>query len=300
MSIRTSLTMIVKDESSNLMACLASVRGIVDEIIVVDTGSTDHTKSIAAKYGAHIFDLVWPESFAVARNETLSHATGDWILWLDADEYLDQSNRDSLHKLLSNLSDDHDAYAMKCLWLPGQAGRPTVIVDYVRLFRNHPSIRWEYRVHEQILPAIRRAGHEVKFTDITIAHTGYQDPVLRYKKLERNLKLLHLDQADRPNDPFTLFSLGCSYAELGHHAEAIKFLQESLLHSSAAEQQVTCEGVFPSVDANLRCLLACHDLAVLNRMEGQDDNAEFYWKAALSNKPTFLHARLGLAELVFD
>jgi hypothetical protein len=78
----------------------------------------------------------------------------------------------------------------------------------VRLFRNHPDVRWDYRVHEQILPSLRRAGHAVRFTDLAIEHSGYLDPALRLRKLERNLRLPHLDLAERPNDAFTLFNLG--------------------------------------------------------------------------------------------
>ena len=78
--------MIVKNEQENLPTCLASVEGIFDEIIVVDTGSTDRTKEIACEFGAKVFDFEWVDSFAAARNEVLAHATGDYAFWLDADD----------------------------------------------------------------------------------------------------------------------------------------------------------------------------------------------------------------------
>ncbi len=235
MSVRTSLTMIAKNEAATLGHCLASVRDLVDEIIVVDTGSGDNTQDIARQHGARVFDLPWPDSFAAARNESLRHASGQWLLWLDADEHLDDANRDKLRQLLAGLGDDHTAYAMKCVCISGQAGASATAVDHVRLFRNHPALRWDYRVHEQILPALKRAGHEVRFTDIAITHTGYTDPALRRHKLERNLRLLHLDFAERPNDPFTLFNLGWSYADLGRWDEAIPLLQRSLRQSHNAD-----------------------------------------------------------------
>ncbi len=231
MTAHISLTMIVKNEAATLGRCLASVRNLVDEIIVVDTGSSDNTKEIAGQYGARIFDLPWPDSFAAARNESLRHATGQWILWLDADEHFDDANRDKLRHLLASLGEDSTAFAMKCACLPGQAGSSTTNVDHVRLFRNHPAIRWDYRVHEQILPAIKRVGHAVRFTDIAITHTGYTDTALRRKKLERNLRLLHLDMTERPHDPFTLFNLGWVYADIGRISDAIPLLQRSLQHS---------------------------------------------------------------------
>jgi tetratricopeptide (TPR) repeat protein len=235
MTARLSLTMIVKNEAAALGRCLASVRDIVDEIIVVDTGSSDNTKDIARQYGARVFDFPWCDNFAAARNESLRHASGQWILWLDADEYFDEANRAKLRQLLANLGDDNTAYVMKCVCVSGQVSNTATHVDHVRLFRNHPALRWDYRVHEQILPALQRAGHAVRFTNIAITHTGYTNPTLRYKKLERNLRLLHLDLAERPNDPFTLFNLGWAFADLGRIAEAIPLLERSLQYSHNAD-----------------------------------------------------------------
>jgi tetratricopeptide (TPR) repeat protein len=206
----------------------------VDEIIVVDTGSSDRTKEIAADHGARVFDFTWCDSFAAARNEALRHATGEWILWLDADEYLDDANRNKLRRLLGSLDHQNAAYVMKqCS--PARQGGSAMLVDQVRLFRNLPVIRWDYRVHEQILLSVRRAGHELHFTDISLTHTGYVDPALRRSKLERNLRLLYLDLAERPEDAFTLFNLGWAYTDLGRHAEAIPMLQRSLEHSRPAD-----------------------------------------------------------------
>jgi glycosyltransferase involved in cell wall biosynthesis len=93
MSHRISLCLIAKNEAANLPACLHSAAGLVDEIIVVDTGSTDRTKEVAAGLGARVFDFAWCDSFAAARNESLHHATGDWILWLEADEHNAKNQR---------------------------------------------------------------------------------------------------------------------------------------------------------------------------------------------------------------
>jgi glycosyltransferase involved in cell wall biosynthesis len=197
--------MIVKDEEANLPACLESVAGLVDEIVVVDTGSGDRTKEVAARFGARVFDFPWVDDFAAARNESLRHATGRWVFWLDADDRLDEENRGRLRVLLDRLGDEEAAYTMKCLCLAGAAGGPATVVDHVRLFRNDPRLRWQYRVHEQILLAVRRAGHAVRWSDVVIHHAGYRDPELRRRKLARDLRLLHLENEDRPDDPFTLF-----------------------------------------------------------------------------------------------
>jgi Glycosyl transferase family 2 len=154
---RVSLCMIVRNEEHNLGACLASVADLIDEMIVVDTGSTDATKSVASRHGAKDYDFPWVDHFAAARNESLKHATGQWIFWLDADDRVDDQNRDKLRALFDGLQDDNAAYVVKCHCLPDAGGTATV-VDHLRLFRNRQDVRWTFRVHEQILPAVRASG----------------------------------------------------------------------------------------------------------------------------------------------
>jgi tetratricopeptide (TPR) repeat protein len=102
------------------------------------------------------------------------------------------------------------------------------LLDQVRIFPNRPDIRWDYRIHEQILPAVNRAGGGVRWTDVIIDHVGYQDAAMRRQKLERNLRLLQLDEADRPDDSFTLFNLGWTLLDLGQAVQARPRLQRSL------------------------------------------------------------------------
>jgi glycosyltransferase involved in cell wall biosynthesis len=151
---RVSLTMIVRNEEANLSGCLASAADLVDEIIVVDTGSTDRTKEVAGRLGARVYDFPWCDDFAAARNESLRHATGQWIFWLDADDRLDEENRGKLQALLAGLKTENVAYVMRCCSQSGATGGSTAAVDHVRLFPRHPEIRWQYRVHEQILPSV--------------------------------------------------------------------------------------------------------------------------------------------------
>ena len=99
-------------------------------------------------------------------------------------------------------------------------------------------MKWDYRVHEQILPSVRRIGGGVRWTDIVVDHTGYQDSSLRHGKLERNLDLLQRDLEERPEDPFTLFNLGWTILDLGRTDEAIVHLQASL-ERSASDSSIT-------------------------------------------------------------
>jgi glycosyltransferase involved in cell wall biosynthesis/Flp pilus assembly protein TadD len=226
--LRVSLTMIVKNEEANLPACLLSAADLFDEIVVVDTGSTDQTKEIAKQFGAKVFDFPWCDSFAAARNEGLRHASGDWIFWLDADDRLDEANRAKLKALFENLPHENVAFSVKCRCSPdGDTGVATV-VDHVRLFRNRPDIRWKYRVHEQILPGVNASGARLVPADVVIEHVGYVDPNTRAGKDARNLRLLEMDYADDPNDPFSLFNLGWQYQTMNKPAEALPFIRRSL------------------------------------------------------------------------
>src|SRR6516225_959689 len=110
--------MIVRDEERYLAGCLESVADLVDEIIVVDTGSTDSTPDIARRFGARVSHFQWVDDFSAARNESLRHATGEWIFWLDADERLDAPNRSKFQQLLATLGDQNAAFEMAVIYLP--------------------------------------------------------------------------------------------------------------------------------------------------------------------------------------
>src|SRR5262249_15334550 len=140
--MRVSLAMIVRNEEANIAACLASVAGLLDEIIVVDTGSTDRTIELAHAAGARVVKFVWVDDFAAARNLSLDQATGDWIFWLDADERLDAETRKRLRRLHGGLRDESAAYLMRQLSRPLDPSGPTTAVDQVRLFRRRPDVRW--------------------------------------------------------------------------------------------------------------------------------------------------------------
>jgi GT2 family glycosyltransferase/glycosyltransferase involved in cell wall biosynthesis/tetratricopeptide (TPR) repeat protein len=235
---RVSLTMIVRNEEANLPDCLDGLRGLFHEIVVVDTGSADRTREVAREAGARVFDVPWADSFAAARNAALDRATGDYAFWLDADDRLDPDNRGRLTDLLRALNGAPRAYVMKCRCLSDRPGGPATVVDHVRLFPLRPDVRWDHRVHEQILPALRRAGTEVRWADVTVTHVGYADPAVRRRKLDRDLRLLRLDLEEKPGHPFTLFNLGSVYAEAGDQARALECLTASLRASDPRDSIV--------------------------------------------------------------
>jgi hypothetical protein len=313
--MRVSLCMIVKNEEHNLADCLASVADLVDEIVLVDTGSSDRTREIATSFGARVFEFPWVESFAATRNESLRHATGDYTFWMDADDRLDLENRQKLRALFAGLLDENTAYVMKCLCVPEADGHGGTVVDHVRLFRNRADLRWDYRVHEQILPAVRATGATVRWADVVVRHTGYADPSQRRRKLERDLRLLRLEDAERPDHPFVLFNLGSVLQELGRVEEAINYFRRSLERSHPADSitrklfalLASCQWRLGQREA---ALAACaegrryfaDDAELLYREAewreetGDHDGAEVCWRQLIagSEKPHFASVATGL------
>ena len=160
-----SCCVIARDEAGNLPELFASADDVVDEWIVVDTGSTDDTRAIAAAHGARVFEFPWIEDFSAARNFCLDQATGEWILVLDADDRLQSA--DSLRSFLSS-DPEADVLAVPVI-SPLQAGHEYAVLP--RLFRRSASVRYEYPVHEQpMLDGLRLASGPA-----AVLHTGYQD-----------------------------------------------------------------------------------------------------------------------------
>lgn len=145
-----SLCMIVKDEETQLENCLSTVKDIVDEIIIIDTGSTDTTKEIALKYTEKVFDFPWEDDFSKARNFSFSHASMDYILWLDADDVLLPQDQDKLKALKEDLDPSVDVVMMKYNIAFDAAGNVTFSYYRERLVKRERSFVWKEPVHEYL------------------------------------------------------------------------------------------------------------------------------------------------------
>ena len=181
-----SLCLIVRNEARHLSACLASVKGLADEIVVVDTGSTDDTVAIARSAGAQVHQIVWPGNFSTARNVALERATGRWILVLDADETLPPVSRTAVAKLIA----DPPRRAYGLVQHSRLPGGECLDVAIVRLFPRDSRVRFERPIHEQVNTSLERARIPVEDTDIIFDHNGYADVAAMPAKTTRNRALI--------------------------------------------------------------------------------------------------------------
>lgn len=240
--IRLSLCMIVRDNAHTIRPCLESIRPWVDEMVVVDTGSVDETPRIVQEYGARLFHFPWCDDFAAARNESLKHARGEWLFWMDSDDTIEADCGRQLRVLAHGQHDPSVLGYVVQVHCPG-AGEDgafdVTAVDHVKLIRNRPDIRFDGRIHEQLLPAIRRADGEVAWTDLYVVHSGSDHSTAgRDRKIERDLRLLRLELAERPEHTFTLFNLGMTCADCDRFDEAVEYLKRSIRASGPGESHL--------------------------------------------------------------
>ncbi|MGR3311301.1 MAG: tetratricopeptide repeat-containing glycosyltransferase family 2 protein [Candidatus Brocadiales bacterium] len=202
-----SLCMIIRNEEKTLQRCLESVKHLVDEMIIVDTGSTDRSVEIAKRYGAKVFHHRWNNDFSEARNYALQQATGDWILHLDADEELKKEDI----PLVKELIKDKDTNGVQCVIYNVQKDSSDFLISYfIRLLRNNIGVYYSGLIHETpIIPG------KISHSNIRITHHGYALNEEGWRdKGGRNVKLLQKQLVENPDDPFIHFHLAKTYYQL--------------------------------------------------------------------------------------
>ncbi|NSW76819.1 MAG: tetratricopeptide repeat protein [Candidatus Atribacteria bacterium] len=265
-----SLCMIVKNEEENLPRALSSVASLVDEIIVVDTGSTDRTREIARSFGARVYDFAWRDDFAAARNESLRHATGEWILVLDAD---DEVEKEGFQKLRLFLKYTDCWGLMLPIRSPLDELGHNVMTNYLtRIFRNHPEVRFRRRIHEEVETSLVLLGKKVgRFDEVSIRHHGYRKGTEVNKKVqERNYRILLQELRENPSDVGVLSYLGRTHFLRGEMKIAKAILEKTLRKSSSF---------------NFAVLSACLDLGWIYHLEGDSGRALEYFNYVKEREP---------------
>ena len=225
---KLSVCMIVKNEETFIADCLKSVQPVADQIVVVDTGSTDKTIEIAKQYGAEVHSFKWVNDFAAARNASIKYAKGNWILWIDADERLLPESVTELKRLLKP-ERKPVAYSVNIKNVMAD-GKNFKISTGHRLFNNFKGIRFKGRVHEQIIYSVAQNNGEERHSNIVLYHLGYGLSLEKQKeKDERNRKLLLKMVKEEPNNAYAHFTLGQNYLlgdqpekALPHYLQALK------------------------------------------------------------------------------
>lgn len=215
--MRLSLCMIVRDEEASLARCLRSVQGVVDEMCVVDTGSTDRSREIARALGARVTDRPWDDHFAEARNASLELAQGDWVLVLDADEELVTKNaRASLERFAGQGARRMGRIVVEHMDpIEGTLGK----VALTRFFPRSSEFRFRGRVHERVV--CEGFAPPRLSTGVRVLHHGYASEVPdRLDKLARNARLLELALVEEPRNAYLHYQLARSHAAAGRHGDS--------------------------------------------------------------------------------
>ena len=221
MQIGVSLCMIVRNEEEYLDACLKSVDGVANEMIIVDTGSTDSTVEIARRHGARVVFHSWENDFSAARNLSLESAAGNWILVLDADEELSRLSREKMRDFIKTSQADGVEMVVRSE-MP-----ETDVLKYedmmiVRLFRNRKNYRYTMPVHEQIRGSIEQNGGKIERSDLMIVHHGYSRKTVQgaEDRGERNLAILRHALSRSDDDPYLHYQTGVTLMSMGRKEEA--------------------------------------------------------------------------------
>ncbi|HEY6360091.1 MAG TPA: glycosyltransferase, partial [Vicinamibacterales bacterium] len=323
-----SVCLITKNEEAHLRRCLESVRGLWDDLVIADTGSTDATVEIARDFGARIFHVAWQDDFSAARNFCISHATGDWILSLDADESIAVRDHAAIRSFVSR--DDVDAvlaaqrhYLTSTVigWQAGSGGYDEgapypgfLDVECRRLFRNRPWLRFHKRVHEEVLSADPAQPLRQVHGQWVIHHFGkVSDEAVLRAKAEAYIRIGAKKIEEQPDDPQAHYEQGLAYGELGRSDEALPYFERALALSPGFRDAQVQVGVCharmgrhrQALTALGRAARALPQHAAVIALEqgnvhdalGDTPAAERAFRRALAASPAFAAASVNLARL---
>jgi len=229
-----SLACIAKDEEDMIGGLLKSVRGLVDEAVVVDTGSKDNTVAVAEELGARVIRRSWQGSFATARNESVEQCRGDWIIFLDADERVNGNSFKPVRRMLAAAKEE--GFYLTLINYADLAMKTAVEnIKVFRIFRNRPEYRFSGTIHEQVLPEVTARGRGIGLLPLEVGHLGYVPGVIQAKnKQTRNLAMCEEAYRGPHVNPlarfYALFNLAREYQNMGNFPQAVDSYRELLLN----------------------------------------------------------------------
>ena len=286
---RISLCMIVRDEEAMLPACLDSVKGAVDEMIVVDTGSRDDTVSMARQAGATVLHFPWVDDFAAARNHGIERATGHWVLVLDADERLAPGAAPAIRQAVASAVFDcallrlHEASTVDAPWPDVLSGAARLSEPQLlpRLLRRTPDLAFVRPIHENVLPWLRRRGMKVAGVDADVIHLGAAASVVDSRaKSARNIRMLKGRLEREPGDVEVYGYLAHEYLRARLMDDARKTVERGWSFVSGATDNTSIHRL-----ATARAMLmvelgdyasARDAVAVARRIEGDSPDLAFF------------------------
>ena len=286
-----SLCMIVKNEEMHIARCLDSIAGLVDEIVIVDTGSVDRTVEIVSNYTKNVYSYPWKDDFSDARNYSFSKATKDYCMWMDADDILDETENEKFLQLKQTLTPDTDMVMMKYHTSFDEAGSPSFSYFRERWIRNCPQYRWTGAVHEVIPP-----NGKLVYSDIAISHKKMHatDP-------DRNLRIYEKLIADgKPLDARQQYYYGRELYYHKQYEKAISVMEQFLLsadgwvenkieacsicaccHYALGQEQAALTTLLRSMSYDLPRAEICCEIGKYFLEHGNYHNAIYWYDTAL-------------------
>jgi glycosyltransferase involved in cell wall biosynthesis len=277
--VTVSLALIVRNEEATLPRLLDSVEGAVDEVVVVDTGSSDRTLRIARRRAQRVTRIAWPEDFSAARQAAFDVATGDWVCWLDADDVVHGAA--AIRELATTAEPGVDGFQWPYVVARNAGGGVTCEFWRERLVRNDGTFRWEGRIHETLNPT--RPARLDRSRAVVVEHLS--PPERAEAKSRRNLALLERELAEAGDQPKAriLFYLGREHDGLGHEVAALASFERCAEVSTWDEE---------------RYMTQLH-MADLHRRAGHNDQAVDADLRALAICPHWPNAYFSLAETYY-
>lgn len=226
--ISISACLIVKNEERHLERCLRSIAKHVDEIVIVDTGSTDSTLEIAKSFGAKIGFFKWVDDFSAARNESLKLASSHWALWIDADEEVTPQSWTAIAEGL--IRPQFGGFYVQIVNFMDDEGRQQYVHSPVRIFQRLPDVQFEGRVHEQVLQCFDRKGlPAATLKNAVLNHYGYRPEDMAEKgKTDRTIRMLEREVEEAPTDAFHWFNLANAYSVARQPEDAVRAAKKCL------------------------------------------------------------------------